>query len=84
MKNKMLNSTEEKIISLCNEYLKFLEIQRNSFLIPNNKASIVYIPENAILTIIEKIKNEGYRNFDLLEILKKKFGRTMLKDPRIN
>ena len=67
----MLNGTEEKIISLCNEYLKFLEIQGNSFLIPNNKASIVYIPENAILTIIEKIKNEGYRNFDLLEILKK-------------
>ena len=67
----MFNCTEEEIKNLSKEYLNFLEFQGNSFVIPNNNASIVYIPENAIYTLIENIKYKGYRNFNLLEILKK-------------
>ncbi len=56
-------------IDLIDHYLNFLSFEKNKFLIPEDNENIVFLPENCIAEILESIKNKGYGNFDLFQVI---------------
>ncbi len=54
---------------LINYYLDFFSFERNKFIIPEDNENIVFLPEDCIVKILENIKNKGYGNFDLFQVI---------------
>ncbi|WP_353684563.1 AAA domain-containing protein [Thermodesulfovibrio sp. 3907-1M] len=58
------------VVDLIDHYLDFLSAEKNQFLIPEEPDNLVFLPENCIVDVLNGIKNKGYGNLDLLEVIR--------------
>ncbi|PMP63749.1 MAG: hypothetical protein C0197_01885 [Caldimicrobium thiodismutans] len=63
-------NNQELAESLIDYYIAFLSPEKTKFIIPDDPENLVFLSEDHIAEILKAIKQKGYRNFDLFQIIK--------------
>ncbi|WP_353686371.1 AAA domain-containing protein [Thermodesulfovibrio sp. 3462-1] len=63
-------NNQELAVSLIDYYIAFLSHEKTKFIISDDPENLVFLSENYIAEIVKSIKQKGYRNFDLFQIIK--------------
>ncbi|MGC9108761.1 MAG: DEAD/DEAH box helicase [Caldimicrobium sp.] len=63
-------NNQELAESLIDYYIAFLSPDKTKFIIPDDPENLVFLGEDHIAEILKGIKQKGYRNFDLFQIIK--------------